>query len=136
MGVTKISRLSDEQVDDLHRLYRNEWWTSEREREDVETMLAGSDLVVAFCDSRTEELVAFARALTDSVYKAFVFDVIVAPDRRGTGLGRRLMDEIVAHPALSGVEHYELYCLEEMVPFYEEWGFSDELGDLRLMRRE
>lgn len=47
-----------------------------------------------------------------------------------------MMNEIINHPTLSRVEQYELYCLDEMVPFYEKWGFSDGLADLRLMRRE
>lgn len=103
---------------------------------DVETMLAETDVVIGLTDSVTGDLVAFARVLTDSVYKALIFDVIVRDDRRGTGLGGRLMEEILAHPDLGRVDHFELYCLDDLVPFYERWGFTDELGELRLMRRE
>jgi predicted GNAT family N-acyltransferase len=117
-------------------MYQAEWWTEGREREDIVTMLDGSDHVVAFCDAQTETLVAFSRILTDSVYKALIFDVIVSAEHRGNGLGQMLLDAIIEHPELSEVKHFELYCLEEMVPFYENWGFSDELDDLRLMRRD
>lgn len=136
MPVEAIAHLSDRQTADLHRLYQDEWWTAGRARDDVETMLTESDVIVAFCDEATDELVAFSRVLTDGVYKALVLDVIVSPDHRGTGLGRRLMDAIVTHPDLSEVDQFELYCLEELVPFYERWGFTDELSGLRLMRRD
>lgn len=135
MEVEKLSSLSEEQIDDLYQLYQHEWWTEGREREDIEKMLDGSDYVVAFSDVETDTLVGFSRILTDTIYKALIFDVIVSAECRGAGLGKMLMEAIVEYPALSEVEQFELYCLEEMVPFYETWGFTDELGDLRLMRR-
>jgi len=42
------------------------------------------------------------------------------------------MDE--ADPRLSRVKHFELYCLPELEPFYESFGFSTEAGGVRLMR--
>lgn len=136
MRSRRVTELSSEQKDDLHELYLNDWWTSDREREEVDSVVENSDEVFAFCEPDTGTLVAFARVLTDYTYKAFVFDVIVASRYRGTGLGDRLMDAILDDPALASVRHFELYCLDDLVAFYERWGFSDELGDLRLMRLE
>lgn len=79
---------------------------------------------------------AFARVLTDFAIKALIFDVIVDGNYRQQGLGKKLVDAVVAHPALKAVRHLELYCLPELVPFYERWGFTDSLGGLRLMRLE
>jgi GNAT superfamily N-acetyltransferase len=135
MHVERTETLSTSQRDDLHRRFQNEWWTADRDRADVDAVLAGSDAVVAFADAETAELVAFARAIADGVYKAFVFDVIVAPERRNEGLGERLMDAILEHPVVADVEHVELYCREAMVPFYERWEFEADLGDLVLARR-
>jgi len=129
-----IDHLTDAQTDQLMELYRREWWTAERRREDVVRMLAGSKPVVAMVDAASQQLIAFARVLTDYVYKALILDVIVSEDRRGSGLGKDLMDAILAHPALAGVQHFELYCRAEMGPFYGLWGFSKDLGDLQLMR--
>lgn len=136
MTVDVVADLTEEQVADLQELYREEWWTEGRELACVERMLTESDVVVGLADPATGELLAFARALTDAVYKAVVFDVIVRSDRRGTGLGDRLMEAVLGHPDVAEVDHVELYCLDELVPFYERWGFSDELGTLRLMRRD
>ena len=115
-------------------LYRNEWWTSHRERADVECMLGHTDEVIALRDA-AGELVGFARVLTDRVYKALLLDVIVQPRARGEGLGRRLMDAVLAHPSIAGAQHVELYCRPELAPFYEKWGFTKELGELCFMRR-
>ena len=130
-----VDQLTDAQVLDLHRMYENEWWTKGRELEDVRRMLRCSDITVGFCEPPSGRLVAFARVLTDYVYKAVVFDVIVARSHRKTGLGRDLMNAIMKHPRLASVPHIELYCLPELVPFYQRWGFTTDLGHLRFMRR-
>ena len=36
---------------------------------------------------------------------------------------------------LAQVEHIELYCKPELIPFYEHWGFSTTPVDVNLMRR-
>ena len=128
-----IDHVPPERLDDLMRLYASAWWASSRRAEDVERMLADSDLVVGLLDEG--RLVGFVRVLTDFVYFGMVLDVIVAPDRRGTGLGRVLLDAVVGHPRLAGVRSLELVCQPEMVPFYRAWGFTDQVGRSLLMRR-
>ncbi len=135
MAMRRVDRLDGDLPEQLHGLYLNEWWTHRRNLEDVRRMLEGSDVIVGFVDDETGALAGFARVLTDYVYKALVLDVIVDAGYRGTGLGARLMDEVVGHPQLRDVPHFELYCRPELVPFYERWGFTNELGVIRFMRR-
>lgn len=56
-----IEHLTDEQIEDLYRLYQVEWWTRERQKVDIERMLKHSDLIVAFCEPRSKKLLAFSR---------------------------------------------------------------------------
>ena len=70
------------------------------------------------------ELVGFVRAITDGVYRATIFDLIVSPEWRGRGLGAELLERAHAHPALVGCKRIELICTEEMVPFYERFGYE------------
>jgi GNAT superfamily N-acetyltransferase len=130
-----VERLDGDLPEQLHRLYLAEWWTHRRDVEDVRRMLEGSDVVLGLVDDDTGALAGFARVVTDFVYKALVLDVIVEAGYRSTGLGARLMDEVVGHPRLKDVLHFELYCRPELVPFYERWGFTAELGELQFMRR-
>jgi len=130
-----VNRLTSEHIEQLWRMYQSEWWSRGRKIEDVRRVVRHSDLVFAFCDSETGNLTAFARVLTDFVYKAVIFDVIVDRRHRHLGLGRMLLDAITAHPALLFVEHLELYCRPELVPFYEKWEFTAGPGPLHFMRR-
>jgi len=106
MPFEKIEKLTDRQINDLHRMYQKEWWTKRRGLEDVRRMLEHTDVTLGFCDAESKRLVAFARVLTDYVYKALVLDVIVDAGSRGQGLARALMDAVVGHPSLASVEHF------------------------------
>jgi GNAT superfamily N-acetyltransferase len=137
MSLQPVTSLTDTQVRELHQLYQNEWWTKGRSLEQIERMLDHSDYVFGLCDSETRNLVAFARLLTDRTFKAFIFDVIVAPAHRKRGVGKVIIDRILAHPDLVSVKHFELYCLPELVPFYERWGFSAAaVNGIVLLRKE
>lgn len=117
--------LAPELLDDLLAFYEREWWTNDRERADVERMLAGSDLVLSATPrERPDELVGFVRAITDGVYRATIFDLIVAPAWRSRGLGAELVERAHADPVLAGCRRIELICVEEMVPFYERFGYE------------
>jgi len=131
-----VCRLSCPQIEQLWHMYQAEWWSRGRKLEDVRRAVQHSDLIFAFCDSETGRLAAFARVLTDYVYKAVIFDVIVDRTHRDNGVGRLLLEAITSHPALLFVEHIELYCRPDLVAFYKKWGFTPDLNELRIMRRK
>ena len=128
-----IATLSESQITELCQMYQQEWWSQGRKQKDVEKMLEHSDVIIALCDPKTLQLVAFARIITDFVYRGFILDVIVTSAYRGQGLGRKLLEAIVNHPPIKEVETLILFCQPNMVEFYQKWGFSEEIEDIRLM---
>ncbi|MBW4564594.1 MAG: GNAT family N-acetyltransferase [Mojavia pulchra JT2-VF2] len=129
-----VEQLSENQILQLVELYKNEFWSKKRTYPDVVKMLAASDLIIGLVDE-SEQLIGFTRILTDFVYRATVYDVIIKPTHRKIGLGVKLMDAVINHPQLSAVELVALYCLPEMIPFYQRWRFTNEVGELQLMHR-
>ena len=86
-------------------------------------MLSASAAVVGLTD-KNGTLIGFCRALSDGIYRATIYDVIVDEGYQGSGLGKKLMDTILIHPALVNTARIELACLPELVPFYEKWGLE------------
>jgi len=127
--------IEPDRLPQLLELYAAEWWTEGRTADDVSRMLAASDLVVALVHRPSDRLVGFARILSDETYVALVLDVIVASSVRRAGLGALLMDAIVGHPRLAAVQSLELVCQPGLMPFYRRWGFTEQVGQSRLMRR-
>ncbi|WP_165824271.1 GNAT family N-acetyltransferase [Micromonospora globispora] len=73
--------------------------------------------------------------LTDATYLAIILDVIVAPAVRGTGVGAMIIDAALGHPRVADVKSIELVCQPDLIAFYRRWGFTDQVGQSRLMRR-
>lgn len=129
----QVESLTTLQVAQLHSLYQLEWWTKSRSLEDVRAAVENSSLIVGFVESESHRLVGFCRLLTDFVFRAMIYDVIVAEAWRGRGVGRRLMEAVANHPRLARVSAVSLFCVPEMVPFYEKWGFNLFSGEPRWM---
>lgn len=129
-----VESLTENQILDLMELYRHEFWSQERTHQDVVRMLAATDLLIGLVDE-SDRLLGFTRVLTDFVYRATVYDLIVKSSHRGLGLGAQLMQTLLSHPKLQTVEFIHLSCLPEMVPFYERWGFTSDMGGILYMRR-
>jgi predicted GNAT family N-acyltransferase len=133
LAIQVIHELTDLQVQELCHLYQSTWWANHREIDDIRLMIQHSDIIIALCDRQTHQLLGFARVLTDFVYRAVLLDVIVRENCREQGLGRALMDAIVHHPDLRSIEMLALFCLPDVVPFYEKWGFTTGFENLHLL---
>ena len=79
-----------------------------------------------------EKLVGAARAITDGVGCAAVFDVCVLPSHRGRGIARRVMQSLV--DALPG-QYLLLVCDPPLRRLYEPIGFESlRFGGVALAR--
>lgn len=126
-------QLNHKQVKQLHALYQNQAWSKGRTLQETERCVKGSQLCIAIIDEEGN-LAAFARVLTDTIFKALIFDVIVHEKYRGDGLSNTLINTIKNHAMLSCVKHFELYCLPELHELYEKHGFTTDVNNMRLMR--
>ena len=119
-----IEQFSDSQIRDVHALMIQEWWCKDRSLEDVRALISGSSIALAAID-QNQQISAFVRVLSDGVFKAVVFDVIVRSDCRASGLGQSLMERVKHHPLLSSVKSIELYCPDSIAGFYNKQGFMN-----------
>jgi predicted GNAT family N-acyltransferase len=134
MAYRIVSQLTENQISELLDLYKNEFWSNKRTHQDVVEMLAASDIIIGLVDDN-EKLIGFTRLLTDFVYRAIIFDVIIKPTHRNMKLSSKLMDAVVNHPQLKSIDWIALCCLPEMIPYYERWGFTSKFSKIQLMFR-
>lgn len=131
--MTIIYQFSDQHIKQVHQLFKQVWWSKERTIEETTNCVRGSQVCIGILDN-DDNLIGFTRIISDFIYKAIIFDVIVSETHRGHGLGQRLMSLVKNHEKLKAVKHFELYCLPEMEAFYASFGFSTEVGGIKLMR--
>jgi GNAT superfamily N-acetyltransferase len=107
-------------VEQLQRLYEQAPWAHGRSKDGIAAMLTHTDYYFSGWDG--PRLVAFARVLTDRVYRATLWDVVVDPDYQGRGVGDGLLATVLNHPVLSRVEKFWLNTRDKQT-FYERFGF-------------
>jgi ribosomal protein S18 acetylase RimI-like enzyme len=101
---------------------------------DAPTLERSARNSICFAMTAGERLVGFARTVSDLATYAYLTDVVIAPDARGSGLGAWLVRCIVAHPDLQGLRRIALLT-RDAPALYEREGFVHGAGNRHYMER-
>ena len=110
-GLIKLQRL----------LQKHAFWAGQRSLPDLKRMLAGSTVTVSLW--RGKRMVGFGRAHSDGLHRAVLWDVVVAGDLQGKGLGRRVVEALLTTPTIRDVERVYLMTTNSS-GFYKQLGFE------------
>ena len=116
---------------ELQSLYHYTEWGHSRGLEGIRAMIEGTSL--CFSARHEDRLVGFCRIITDFVYRASLWDVIVHPAHQGKGLGSALVDYALTHPAIRNIPIVMAYT-NEWMRFLQGRGFETRKGLMMLMR--
>jgi N-acetylglutamate synthase-like GNAT family acetyltransferase len=110
---------------DLHQLQKlfnlAAFWAKERSLEDLGIAITNSNPVIGVWDG--QKLIGFARATSDGVYRATIWDVVIHPEYQGGGLGSKLVETVLSHPCVHRVERVYLMTTHQQ-QFYQRIGFE------------
>jgi ribosomal protein S18 acetylase RimI-like enzyme len=118
-------RFCDRKADlDLHQLQAlfntGAFWAQNRQIEDLQIAIDRSEPVISAWDR--DLLIGFARATSDGIYRATIWDVVIVPDYQRLGLGRKLVETVLSHPVMNRVERIYLNTTNRQ-SFYQRIGF-------------
>ncbi|MEM1368830.1 MAG: GNAT family N-acetyltransferase [Cyanobacteria bacterium P01_H01_bin.15] len=125
------SRVSPDKVQRLFNL--SAFWAKDRSLEDWQTAISFSEPVLAAWDGT--RLIGFARASSDGVYRASIWDVVIHPEYRGAGLGRQLLERLLAHERMARVERVYLSTTFK-AGFYERLGFQKNQSTTMVLMKD
>ncbi|QHE54396.1 GNAT family N-acetyltransferase [Pontibacillus sp. HMF3514] len=111
------------------KLYQNVGWWAERKEDEIQVILERTISVGAWID---DELVGFARAVTDGKYRAYVEDVVVHHQYRHKDIGSQIIERLLHE--LQHIDIISLFCDETLIPFYEKTGFRSSSSQYVLHR--
>ena len=118
----------------IHRFLSEEaYWAKGRPREIVDRAIDHSIPFGAY-DGGGEQ-VGFARVVTDRCTFAWIADVFVMAEHRGNGLGKQLIEAILAHPELRTMGRW-LLGTADAHGLYSQFGFVPLERVERFMARE
>lgn len=111
----------DFESSDLLPLFEQSSWASGRTLQDAQEMVKHTNVFITAWDGG--QLVGCGRVITDYVYRASIWDVIVDGQYQGQDIGTEIINRILSHPTLQRVELFWL-CTRDKQAFYETLGFS------------
>jgi ribosomal protein S18 acetylase RimI-like enzyme len=118
-------------IDQVQSLFNaNSFWAQGRNRRDLMRMVLGSCSVVSAWQAG--RLVGLGRATSDGVYRAVLWDVVVAAEHQGQGLGRRIVESLMSYPVVGAAERVYLMTTNSS-GFYEKLGFQGQHGQQLLV---
>ena len=115
---TDRSRLDVELIHGF--LSQSSHWAQGRSRGVVERTIANSLCFGAYLDDKQ---VGFARVITDYAVIGYLADTFVVPEWRGQGIGEALVEAIVEHPDLAGLQVVLLRSTDSH-SLYARFGFT------------
>ena len=107
-------------MDRIVAFIQGSYWGAGRSAEDIKRAFSASCVVGLFDEDKQ---LGMARAVSDGVYSAFIYDLFVFEDYRGHGHARRLMDALMAHPELCRVRGWML-ATRDAHGLYAKYGFA------------
>ncbi len=110
-------------LDQLIQLFnRNAFWAQDRCPTSMARAIERSSPVVTLWDG--ERMIGFGRATSDGAYRAVIWDVVIDQDYRRQGLGGKLVETLISHPDVLGVERIYLFTTHQQ-GFYQRIGFVE-----------
>ena len=113
----------------IHAFLSRSFWAEGISRDTVATSIANS-LCFGMFDGN--EQVGFARVVTDRATYAYLCDVYVLETHRGRGLGKWLIETVMAHPDLQGLRRFQLVT-RDAHGLYSRHGFAAPAHPERVM---
>jgi GNAT superfamily N-acetyltransferase len=101
-------------------LSEESYWARGRSGEQTERAIKNS---LPFGVYKGENLIGFARVVTDFATFAYLGDVFILEDFRGKGLSKWLMETIINHPDLQGFRRWIL-ATRDAHTLYKKFGFD------------
>ena len=111
-GLSQLQKLFEE----------NTFWARDRNKQQICKMLSNSTVVVSVWQEN--QLIGFGRATSDHVFRAVLWDIVIASDRQGLGLGKLIVESILTNRKLKCVEKVYLMTTNSS-EFYKQLGFKE-----------
>ena len=102
-------------------LNENAFWSNNRNAKQIRTMLANSSVVISLWHKN--RLIGFGRATSDLVFRAVIWDVVIALDSQGLGMGKLIIESLLSNKKIKSVEKVYLMTTNS-AEFYQQLGFK------------
>ena len=120
-GLKKLKKLLD----------NNAFWAKKRPINDLKKCLANSDVIVSLWVG--DEIVGFGRALTDGIYRAVLWDIVIDQNYQNRGFGTLIVNNLLASNKIKNTKKLYLMTTNKKI-FYTQFNFKEVTSQNLLIR--
>mgnify|MGYP001200637016 CR=1 FL=1 len=108
----------------------NTSWAKDREINDLKHCLSNSDVIVSLWQGT--KILGFGRALSDGIYRAVLWDIVIDENHQGNGYGKLIVSSILKSKKMKRIE--KIYCMtSNKKEFYSQMNFEEVISQSLLM---
>jgi len=123
-------------AEQFYELFETTGWNTKYELSKDELYIALKNSWYCLSVYDNNQLIGFGRIICDGIVHALLVDVIIHPDRQGEGIGKEVMDKLVAKCKKHKIRDIQLFCAKDKACFYEKLGFERRKDDSPGMQLE
>ena len=110
-------------IDQLKNLLENQsFWAKGRTKNEIKKMIKNSSSVITLWQKN--RLIGFGRATSDCIYRAVLWDIVIAKDQQNSGLGKLLVNSLLSSKSIKEVEKIYLMTTNSQ-DFYKTCQFEE-----------
>jgi GNAT superfamily N-acetyltransferase len=100
------------------------WWKDSYKASGIEKLIKGSYVFAVAVDSSTGKAIGMGRILSDGVSDAYIQDLVILPQYRRKGIGRKIVEVLLKYCLSRGILWMGLISEPEQDGFYSSLGFK------------
>ena len=121
------------QLEAVKKLLEKSYWAKKRTIEIIEKSMEHSLCFGAFLEENDEQI-GFARVITDFATMYYICDVIVSPEYRGNGIGKKIVESILSSKEIAGLGG--ILATTDAYELYRKYGFEEDRNSFMRKRRK
>lgn len=120
--VTIVRSWDEEEIAALYKA--GGWWKEEYNTKDLPHLILGSFAFAVATEGKTGRAVGMGRVIADGVSDGYIQDLVILPEFRKSGVGKRIVSALVDRCLQCGITWIGLIAEPETEKFYRQLGFQ------------
>jgi len=117
-----VKNWSEEEIVKLYKA--GGWWKESYDSSRIGSLIKGSFAFAIVVDSNTGKAIGMGRILSDGVSDAYIQDLIILPEYRDRGVGKRLLNALLENCLSNNITWIGLISEPNQNGFYSNLGFK------------